>query len=95
MARERQQNNWLRSGLVVGLICFILGGGSPAQAADSPPDYSRRSRYAVPEDNLYKSPVQLLLSRDGRQLFAACEGTDEVLVVDPRRRKVVGRVAVG
>jgi len=59
------------------------------------PDGSRRSRYAVPDDDLYKSPVQLLLSRDGRRLFAACEGTDEVLVVDAEGRRVVDRIEVG
>ena len=37
---------------------------------------SRRALYAVPEDDLYKSPIQLLVSKDGRRLFVTCENTD-------------------
>jgi YVTN family beta-propeller protein len=49
---------------------------------------SKRALYAAPEDDLYKSPIQLLLSKDGGRLFVACENTDEVLVVDTAGRKV-------
>jgi YVTN family beta-propeller protein len=63
--------------------------------ADGRPDVTRRGRYAVPEDSLYKSPVNLLLTPDGRRLLVACEGTGEVLVVDVGKRRVVGQVAVG
>ena len=70
----------------------------PARAAEvfpDRPDGSRFDEYAEPGDELYKSPVQLLLSKDGRDLFVTCEGTNEVLRIDAKRRKVVGSVAVG
>ena len=79
-------------------LCLVLVLCAAAMAADvfpPRPDGSRRSRYAAPEDDLYKSLVQMLLSADGRRLFAACEGTSEVLVVDTERREVSGGVKVG
>ncbi|MFH1567448.1 MAG: beta-propeller fold lactonase family protein, partial [Gemmatimonadota bacterium] len=62
---------------------------------DTHVQYTRRARYAVPADDLYKSPVQLRISPDGRRLYVACEGTDEVLVADTRRRAVVDAIPVG
>jgi YVTN family beta-propeller protein len=82
----------------LGLLCLILALGAPVVAADvlAPrPDGSRRERYAVPEDDLYLSPIQLALSRDGARLYVACEGTGEILIVDTHRRAVVGRAKVG
>ena len=55
----------------------------------------KRADYAVPEDDQYKSPIQLALSRDGRKLVVVCEGTDEVLIVDTALRKVIGHMEVG
>lgn len=81
-----------------GLLALLVVSAAPSGVTDvfeKRPDGSRYDRYAVPEDDLYKSPVQLCLSRDGRTLFAACEGTNEVLKVDVRRRRVVSRVTVG
>lgn len=75
--------------LVLGLLaapCRAAEPGGPTPYTPPVPE---------PEDALYKSPIQLLLSRDGRQLFASCEQSGEVLVVDTRRRQVQGRVAVG
>jgi len=48
-----------------------------------------------PADSLYKSPIQLLLSPEGRRLFVACEQSGEVLVVDTRSRQVRAKVEVG
>ena len=58
-------------------------------------DGSRRSQYAEPEDDLYKSPIWLALSKDGKLLYVVCENTHEVLAVDTESRKVVGKVIVG
>ncbi len=55
----------------------------------------KRADYAVPEDDQYKSPIQLALSKDGRRLAVVCENTDEVLIVDTGLKKVVGHVEVG
>lgn len=81
-----------------GLAALLVvgeGRGEYSPTGDGRPDVSRWSQHAVPEDEQYKSPIQLLLSRDGKRLFAACEGSGEVLVIDTRKRQVVGQVAVG
>jgi len=79
-------------------LCLVMALCAAAMAADvfpPRPDGSRMDRYAMPEDPLYKSPVQMLLSPDGERLFVACEGTSEVLVLDTWRRKVLASVRVG
>ena len=43
----------------------------------------------------YKTPVNLALSPDGRELFVACEASDSVIVVDAGRRRSVAEIAVG
>src|SRR5690242_16960333 len=43
----------------------------------------------------YPSPVELALSRDGARLYAVCEGTDELAVLDARSGAVLRRVPVG
>ena len=42
----------------------------------------------------FKMPSGLVVSPDGRTLYVACEGTDELLAVSTSRGEVVGRVAV-
>jgi YVTN family beta-propeller protein len=84
----------LLSGLAVLIaLAFssLLPGDPPRQSGDG----SRRATYAVPEDDLYKSPIQMTLSRDGRRLFVTCENSGEVLVVDTAARKVVASVNTG
>jgi YVTN family beta-propeller protein len=43
----------------------------------------------------YPSPSELAVSSDGRWLFAVCEGTDEVVVIDTAAQTIAGRVPVG
>ncbi len=43
----------------------------------------------------YPSPVELALSRDGSRLYAVCEGTDEVAVIEPRAGTVLRKIKVG
>jgi len=69
--------------------------GARADAGPREEYFSRRARYAVAADSLYKSPIELALTRDGRRLFVACENTDQVLVVDTGRGRVRDSVAVG
>jgi YVTN family beta-propeller protein len=59
------------------------------------PDGSYRHLYAQPEDDLYKSPIQMVLSRDGKQLYVSCENSNEVLIVDTDRNVVAGSIKVG
>ncbi len=43
----------------------------------------------------YLSPGELAISPDGRRLYVVCEGTDELLVVDPQIGRVLKHIAVG
>jgi len=43
----------------------------------------------------YPSPSELALSSDGRWLFAVCEGTNQVVIIDTAANKIAGRVPVG
>ena len=43
----------------------------------------------------YPSPSELALSPDGHWLFAVCEGTNEVVIIDTAANKIAGRVPVG
>jgi YVTN family beta-propeller protein len=74
-------------GLALGLLAPCRAA-EPAPGAWTPP-------VPEPADARYKSPIQLLLSPDGRRLFVACEQSGEVLVVDTRSRQVLATVAVG
>ncbi len=73
---------------LVALASTNLLSGDSSQASR---DGSRRATYAVPEDALYKSPIQMALSRDGRRLFVSCENSGEVLVVDTMVRELAER----
>jgi len=77
---------------VVALASFNRLPGDSMQFSR---DGSRRAQYAVPEDDLYKSPVQMALTKNGRRLFVSCENSGEVLVVDTSLRKVTDSVRVG
>jgi YVTN family beta-propeller protein len=72
----------------VGLISVSKDGGRPGTNV-------YRAKYGTPDDDAYKSPIQLALTRDGKRLFVACENSDEVLVVDTEQRKVTGSAKVG
>ena len=43
----------------------------------------------------YPSPIELAVSADGARLFALCEGTDEVVVLEPRSGAILRRIPVG
>jgi len=43
----------------------------------------------------YASPVALTLSPDGSRLFASCEGTDEIVVMDTIARRITARWPAG
>jgi YVTN family beta-propeller protein len=47
------------------------------------------------EEDRYLSPIEMALSADGRTLYAVCEGSDELRVVDTGSGRVVSRVPVG
>jgi YVTN family beta-propeller protein len=43
----------------------------------------------------YPTPVALAVSPDGRRLYASCESTDEIAVIDVSRGRVTARFATG
>ncbi len=78
------------------LVIFVLVSfGLPGGQIPFSHDGSRRAQYAVPEDDLYKSPMQLTITKDSRRLFVSCENSGEVLVIDAGSGKVTGSVRVG
>ena len=99
------RDRWLSTGLARAVVPALLTAAVAAGAYTGSRemstveaghrDYSRRAEHAVPADDLYKSPLQLVLSPDGRRLYVACENTDEILVVDTRKRRVTGAIDVG
>lgn len=54
-----------------------------------------KPEHLVREDSLYKSPIQLALSKDGRWLYVVCERADALYVIDAQKRKVRKVVKVG
>jgi YVTN family beta-propeller protein len=76
--------------IVLGPSPFDFGGFSPR------PDYPRTvaSHFsAAPEP--YKTPFNLVVSRDGSRLYVACEASDSLIVVDTGQRRVIAEVPVG
>jgi len=47
------------------------------------------------EDPIYKTPLSLALSPDGKELYVACEASGTVIVVDTRTRQKAAEIAVG
>ncbi|MFC1573048.1 beta-propeller fold lactonase family protein [Candidatus Eisenbacteria bacterium] len=79
--------------LLLGMALVIAGVA--ADMPTLPDDGSRRNQYAVAADDLYKSPLRLLLTPGGELLYVTCEGTNQVLVVDTESRVVVDSITVG
>jgi YVTN family beta-propeller protein len=48
-----------------------------------------------PEDRLYKTPVNLAVSSDGRRLYVACEHANSLIVLDPVSGALVREIPVG
>lgn len=81
-----------RMAALVALAAVAL----PLSAPAGPPGAgSLRPRHALPEDDLYRSPIGLAISPDGARLFVACEDSDEVLAVDAATGDVIDEVEVG
>ncbi len=66
-----------------------------AEPPASRTDGSRKAIHATEADHLYKSPIQMVVSRDGERLYVVCENSDELLAVDTSDHAVVGAVTVG
>ncbi len=55
----------------------------------------RAATAAAPFEVVYKTPFNLAVSPDGGRLYAACEASHSLVVVDTRARRVVAEVPVG
>ena len=77
------------------LALLVTALASRSLSSDGRGYSGKRDQYAVPQDDLYKSPIQLLVSKDGGRLYVTCENTNEVLVVDTGSRRVINSLKVG
>ena len=82
-------------GILGVVVLFSTITTLSAQSTAQKTDGSRRAQYAAPEDDLYKSPIQMEISKDGKILYVVCENTNEVLVVDTESRQVIDKIEVG
>jgi YVTN family beta-propeller protein len=89
---------WRRFGMLTagltlfGLFTFLcLSLNNPQPQLDG----SMRLQHAVAEDDLYKSPIQLAMTRDGKTLYAVCENSNEVLIINLSNSKVIGTLKTG
>ncbi len=85
---------FLLSGSIISAFAVLLATGVLSQSQTLRPDGSRKD-HKVPEDDLYKSPIQMAISGDGRRLFVVCEKANALQVVDTKRKKVLAEVPVG
>ncbi|MHC4063717.1 MAG: beta-propeller fold lactonase family protein [Planctomycetota bacterium] len=71
-------------------VCGICHRKRPSHQAVLEEGY-RRS----PINQLYKTPVNLATSPDGKLLYVVCEHSNSLLVLDPAEGKVVSEIEVG
>jgi YVTN family beta-propeller protein len=77
------------------LLALALSSGLSRSASTVTRDGSKRAEYALPEDDQYMSPIQMVLSKDGRRLYVVCENSNELLLIDTTERKIAERIKVG
>jgi YVTN family beta-propeller protein len=90
IARRMRNPGW------IAVAIFIFSSlGLSMSSYEVVPDGSKRAMYATTEDDQYKSPIQLAISKDGTRLFVACENSNEVLIIDVRHSQVIANIKVG
>jgi YVTN family beta-propeller protein len=76
--------------------CHDGGHGAPFDAAEALPRVSHAATApAATRSARYKTPVNLALAPDGREIWVACEASNTVVVVDASARKAVAEIDVG
>jgi len=78
--------------VVCALIVFV---GRPPILAAAAAQVSETSQAQPEVSSRYLSPIALQLSQDGQRLYVVCEDSDEMLAVDTRTRRVIGRARAG
>ena len=88
------RTKFLLLGCMISAFSAILATGLISQPYISRPDGSRKDHKA-PEDDLYKSPIQMAISKDGGRLYVVCEKANVLQVVDTKHKKVLAEISVG
>jgi len=99
-AKNSRRLSIIRKTLLFSMLFAIvlvaaMPGWSEAERQSGWVNGSRHSQHAEPEDDLYKSPIRLALSKDGKLLYVVCENTHEVLAVNTESREIVHSAKVG
>lgn len=85
-AAQRSGKGIAMGGGLLGCVLFLAAMFSPA---------GERPAEAAASEPKYLTPVEAKLSADGTKLYVVCEDANLLVVVDPQKRAVVGKVAVG
>jgi len=75
----------------IALVC----AASFALAALWPPEVAVKAQPEPTPEERYASPLELLLSPDGQELYVLCQGTDEVRVLNAASGRVLREIPVG
>jgi len=80
-------------------MCHDQAHGRPFDYASAVQSIAHPTRQTAQEKQAlgprYKTPLNLALSPDGRELYVACEASDTVIVVDVAGRQKIAEIAVG
>ncbi|HKF47597.1 MAG TPA: beta-propeller fold lactonase family protein [Terracidiphilus sp.] len=81
-----------RTAAMLGAVALALASAMQWQAG---PARAATGTGRAPEVLTYASPVELLFSRDGKQLYVLCQGSDEVRVLDANTYRPIRNIPVG
>ena len=94
---------WARRFPLLTIFCLIVlaQAAEPTHDAANPsydaanPSRDHKGAVAPSEVPAYPSPIELAISATGTRLYVVCEGTNEVVEIDPVANSVRRRVRVG
>ena len=89
-----KRTKFLLSGCMIFVFVALIATGLLSQSHPPRLDGSRTD-HKVPEDDRYKSPIQMTISKDGKRLYVVCERANALQMVDTKRKKVLAEVPVG
>lgn len=72
------------------VVASMLGAQTPSH-----PSHGAREDLFSPLDALYKSPINMVLSPDGKRLFVVCERSASLMVIDTEAGQLLGETPVG
>jgi len=85
----------MRAAIAALCLIAIAHGSDPGR--DSEPSNERKAAVVPRQDAApaYPSPIEMAMAADGSRLYVVCEGTNEVVEIDPVAASVLRRVRVG